>query len=176
MSGKNAGPGGERQFSACAGRGDGIYIFATMPRRFAPGKRVRYTGHSASGGVWLRRGAEQAGMDRAGPGGSSSTETISAFKKSYENSRVSGKRHLAKYGVAVPHGEVADSLDKRWKWQSDYSAAARGRCGEARFAVGGRSEVGGRSRGGIDEAQLYAGKSWACGGGRGTERGRGAAL
>src|SRR5580700_9725025 len=107
------------------------------------GRRVRYTGHSALGGIFLRRGAERAGMDRRS-WWSSSTEPVSAFKKAMKIHEYQAKDILAKYGVAIPHGEVANTLDEALEVAKRlFAGGAKGVVVKAQIHAGGRGKGGG---------------------------------
>ena len=65
---------------------------------------------------------------------------------------------LAKYGVAVPHGEVANTLDEALEVAKRlFSGGAKGVVVKAQIHAGGRGKGGGvKVAKTIDEAQLYA--------------------
>src|ERR1017187_2657214 len=65
---------------------------------------------------------------------------------------------LAKYGVAVPHGEVANTLDAALEVARRlFSGGAKGVVVKAQIHAGGRGKGGGvKVAKTIDEAQLYA--------------------
>jgi len=65
---------------------------------------------------------------------------------------------LAKYGVAVPHGEVANTLDEALEVARRlFSGGAKGVVVKAQIHAGGRGKGGGvKVAKTIDEAQLYA--------------------
>ena len=65
---------------------------------------------------------------------------------------------LAKYGVAIPHGEVANTLDEALEVAKRlFSGGAKGVVVKAQIHAGGRGKGGGvKVAKTIDEAQLYA--------------------
>jgi len=76
----------------------------------------------------------------------------------HEDSRVSAKEILAKYGVAVPRGEVANNLEEASTIARKlFAEGASGVVVKAQIHAGGRGKGGGvkvaRTR---EEAELYA--------------------